>query len=131
MIPKNTILLADDEEELLTMLEMEFSSEGYQVLKARSGQEAVRKAVEFRPNLIVLDILMPDLDGGQVAKILKSNPITKNVPVIFLTAVLTKEEEKAKHMDVTVGSASYPAMAKPFDPKELLAEIRRILNKPV
>jgi len=87
----HTVLIVDDEDEILKLLDIELSSEGYQVIKAHSGAEAVRKAADFRPRAIVLDILMPDLDGGQVIRLLKANDVTKNIPVIFLTAALTKE----------------------------------------
>jgi len=92
MIPTNTILIVDDEDESIKMLDIDLSSLGYKIIKAHSGTECVRKAVDLRPNLIVLDILMPDLDGGQVTKLLKANEVTRNIPVIFLTAVVTKEE---------------------------------------
>jgi two-component system alkaline phosphatase synthesis response regulator PhoP len=128
MVP-HTVLIVDDEEEILTLLDIELSSEGYRVIKARSGTDAFKKAKDFLPQLVVLDILMPDLDGGQVLKLLKSTALTQNIPVIFLTAVLTKEEERTKHIGVTVDSTLYPAMAKPFNVQELLKEIGKIVHK--
>jgi len=132
MIP-HTVLIVDDEEEILHLLEIELSSEGYRVIKARNGHEAVKKAKDFLPQVMVLDILMPDLDGGQVMRLLKSDPVTQNIPVLFLTAVLTKEEEKSIHIGVTADNRSYPAIAKPFDVKELLAEVDKLMrsSKPV
>jgi DNA-binding response OmpR family regulator len=129
MISNNTVLIVDDEEEILQLLGIELTSEGYQIVKAHNGQEAVKKARDFRPRLIVLDILMPDLDGGQVIKLLKANDVTKDIPVIFLTAVLTKEEERAAHIRVTVDNTSYPAIAKPFNIQDLLREVGKIVPK--
>ncbi len=125
----HTVLIVDDEEEILKLLDIELSSEGYQVVKAHNGHEAVKKAKDFLPSLIVLDILMPDLDGGQVIKLLKADAATRNIPVIFLTAVLTKEEERFKQMGVTVEHVSYPAIAKPFNVPDLLGEIQRLVHK--
>jgi DNA-binding response OmpR family regulator len=124
----HTVLIVDDEEEALKLLDIELSSEGYQVVKAHNGREAVKKAHDFRPSLILLDILMPDLDGGQVIKLLKADPVTEHIPIIFLTAVLTREEERSKQIGVTVEHVSYPAIAKPFNVHELLGEVDRLIH---
>jgi CheY-like chemotaxis protein len=124
----DTVLIVDDEEEILTLLDIELSSHGYIVVKANNGREAVIKAREFQPSLIVLDVLMPELDGGQVLKQLKSDALTKNIPVVFLTAALTREEERSKQIGVTVDSTSYPAIAKPFNGVELLDEVDRQMH---
>lgn len=125
----NTILIVDDEADVLTLLGMELSNEGYTVLKASSGVEAIRKAKLFVPNLIVLDILMPDMNGGQVLQALKADFKTKNIPIIFLTAVLSKEEERAKQLGVAIDQVFYPAIAKPFDVLELLSEVYKLMHK--
>lgn len=126
----NTILIVDDEDEVLRLLDVELSSEGYQVMKACSGEDAIRKTYEFLPDLIVMDILMPDMNGAQAIRLLKSKSRTKNIPVIFLTAVLTKEEERNERLGVTVGGESFPAIAKPFNSRDLINRIDGLLHKP-
>ena len=129
MFTKHTILIVDDEPDVLRLLDLELSHEGYMVLKASTGQEAVRMADLFIPDMIVMDILMPDMNGGQVLQELKSNLKTRNIPVIFLTAILSKEEEKSKHLSVAIDQEFYPAIAKPFDTKDFLCEINRRMPK--
>lgn len=123
------ILIVDDEPEILRLLDIELASEGYIVLKAQSGQEAIMKAQNSLPDLIIMDIMMPDMDGAQAIRTLKSSPKTKEIPVIFLTAILTKEEEKLKTAGVTIDNEYYTAIAKPFNPKALLNEVSKILFK--
>jgi two-component system, OmpR family, alkaline phosphatase synthesis response regulator PhoP len=124
----DTVLVVDDEEEILTLLEIELSSQGYLVLKANNGRDALIKAKEFQPSLVILDVLMPDLDGGQVLKQLKAHALTKNIPVVFLTPVLTREEELMKQIGVTVDSIAYPAIAKPFNVRVLLDEVDKLMH---
>jgi len=131
MLPTNVVLIVDDEEEILKLLDIELSSQGYRVIKANNGYDAFEKAKGLRPNIIVTDVLMPDLDGGQLIKLLKSHAATKDIPVIFITAALTKAEERSQHIGITVDHTSYSAIAKPFEVHELLAEIEKLLRKSV
>jgi len=87
------ILIVDDEAEVLRLLGIELCAEGYTVIKARSGGEAIAMARNLSPDLMVMDILLPDMNGAEAIKILKSDLKTKDIPVIFLTAVLKKEKE--------------------------------------
>lgn len=119
------ILVVDDEQEILKLLEIELSSEGYEVVTAMDGDEAVQKARDVLPNLILMDIIMPTVSGPEAVKQLKSDPSTRNIPVIFLTAILTKEEEEETHLGVEVDLSRYPAVSKPFDSQELLAKVRQ------
>ena len=115
------ILIVDDDKDLLQVLEKRVSSAGYQVLATGKGNEALSLAKKEHPNLILLDIMMPDLDGGRVAEILKTDPQTKDIPIIFLTALFTKgEEAKQGH---TIGDNVF--VAKPYDSEELLEEIKK------
>jgi DNA-binding response OmpR family regulator len=122
-----TVLIVDDEEEFLTLLAIELSSEGYHVIKAHNGSQAVQIARDFKPDVIVQDILMPDLDGGQVIKMLKSQAATRHIPIIVLTAVVTKEEQAVNHLPVNIDDVIYPALAKPFNPKDLLMAIKKLI----
>ena len=110
------VLIVDDEEDVLVVLGKRLYKAGYQVAKARSGHEGVEKAKKELPNLIILDILMPDMDGGEVIKVLKEDAATKDIPVIFLTCLYTKQDEKKEgHL---VGKHLF--IAKPYSSSELL-----------
>ena len=116
------ILIVDDESDVLEVLGARLSLAGYQVIKAHNGQEAVEKAKKELPSLIVLDILMPEMGGEEAGEILRTNPSTKDIPIIFLTCLFTKQEEKKEGH--SLGKNIF--VAKPYDVKELLELVRRI-----
>ena len=119
---KKKILIVDDEENILIMLESRLTHAGYAVSKATNGREAIDIAKKELPDLIISDIMMPELDGGDMSNILKNDPLTKGIPIIFLTGLLKKEEESARK----VVQGRY-FMAKPFDADALLKAIDRVL----
>ena len=121
---KKKILIVDDEKDILLMLEKRLTAEGYSVLTADNGKDAITIAKSKSPDLIILDVLMPGMDGGEVAERLKDNSRTQNIPVIFLTALFTRKEEYEKKHIV----ADNITFAKPFDPEELLDEIKMLLE---
>jgi CheY-like chemotaxis protein len=88
------ILLVDDDAVNLKILMNILDNNEYSIIQASGGLEAVEMAKNFHPDLIILDIVMPDIDGGEVANILKNNPSTKNIPIIFLSSLIKEEEEK-------------------------------------
>jgi CheY-like chemotaxis protein len=117
------ILIADDEIYMLRLLEMTFKKGGYTVVSCRDGQEALAKAASELPQLIVLDVMMPGLDGLGALRQLKENPATKNIPVVVLSAKghsLTKVEAEL------AGAVMF--LAKPFSPNQLLGEAQKILG---
>ncbi|MFA5039371.1 MAG: response regulator [Candidatus Omnitrophota bacterium] len=118
------ILAVDDEPSVLALLEKRLSSAGYDVLTASSGKEALEIARREQPALVILDILMPDMDGSETAAILHNDPLTRQIPILFLTCLYTKREEKREGHEV--GHNFF--LAKPYDPKELLEEINRLLG---
>jgi DNA-binding response OmpR family regulator len=115
------VLVCDDDPVILKLLQVNLELEGYEVITGRNGEEAVRMARAELPDLIILDIMMPLLDGYQACSQIKSQEATKDIPVIFLSA-------KAQHSDIQKGIAHGVAayMTKPFDPNELLAIIERL-----
>jgi len=123
MSNKNKILIVDDEVDVLQLLEVRLASAGYDVLKADNGEDAVNIAKEKNPDLIILDIMLPHMDGTIVSQILKENENTKNIPIIFLTALQDKEKEETGHK---IGGNII--FGKPFDSKELLSAIRKIIG---
>ena len=122
MNPKK-ILVADDEVYMLRLLEMTFKKGGYEVISCRDGKEALATAITALPQLIVLDVMMPGLDGLGALRQLKENPMTKEIPVVVLSAkghALTKVEAEA--------SGAVLFLAKPFSPNELLSAAKKIIG---
>lgn len=92
---KKRILVIDDEESLCRMVKMNLEgTDKYEVRTETKGANAIRAAKEFKPDLIFLDIIMPDVDGGEVSRLLKEDKMTGNIPLIFLTAIVTDKEVK-------------------------------------
>ena len=87
------ILVVDDEKEIVKLFSDMLTKEGFQVLTATSGQDCLRLAEKEKPDLILLDVMMPGMDGGQTLQNLLDNEKTKNIPIIFLTSIITKDEE--------------------------------------
>ena len=122
---KKKILIVDDEKDALFILEKALAGRGYSVVTANNGYDAIILAKSKRPDLIILDIAMPDIDGGEVSSRLKEDPRTTDIPVIFLTALVSKIEEKKK--DHVLGSNVL--IAKPYDIEELLTQIEMLLSE--
>jgi two-component system response regulator VicR len=87
------ILVVDDEREIANLFYDMLAKEGFQVLTATSGQDCLRLAEKEKPDLILLDVMMPGMDGGETMQNLLDNEKTKNIPIIFLTSIITKDEE--------------------------------------
>ncbi len=121
---KKKILIADDVPDTVELLRKRFRHEGYDTVEAYDGEECVRLAREHLPDLLVLDIVMPKMDGFQVCKTLKSDEKTRYIPVLMLTA-RGDTESKVKGFDT--GADDY--LAKPFDFKELLARARSLIAR--
>ncbi len=124
-----TILIVDDEEDIRRVLGVKLIAEGYEVIKAKDGSEALRKAKKFVPDLILMDILMSDLDGSQIVKMLRVDDRTKEIPVIFLTGMLTPEETQSESTGLRVDNIFYPTLAKPFNAETLLGAIDEVFYK--
>jgi CheY-like chemotaxis protein len=113
------ILVVDDDFATLRTLEKILSTAGYSVIPISLGKEAIRIAKDRSPGLIILDIMMPDMDGGDVAHVLKNDPKTKNIPIIFLSSLVTDREEQSNSK-----KDGLYFMSKPIDRKKLLQRIK-------
>ncbi|HNV23616.1 MAG TPA: response regulator, partial [Candidatus Omnitrophota bacterium] len=82
------ILLVDDEKEIVQLLDKKLSQEGFEVIKLSSGKEAVDKTKKYLPDLVLMDIMMPDIDGAEAVKLLQKDTLTRNIPVLFLSGIL-------------------------------------------
>jgi putative two-component system response regulator len=117
------ILLVDDEENNLKLLSRWLKPLGYIIELASNGEEAVQKARESRPDLIILDIMMPVMDGYEACRILRTDPKTKNIPVIMITA-LSDRESRLKGLSV----AANDFLSKPIDQSELIIRVKNLLK---
>jgi len=123
-MPKENILIVDDEEDVLELVRYNLEKEGYTVHTAACGEDALKKVASKLPDLIVLDLMLPGIDGLTICKKLKSEGKTQNIPVIMLTA---KSEESDVVTGLEIGADDY--ITKPFSPKILIARIRRLLHR--
>ena len=119
------IVLAEDEPQTAKLVEFKLRKEGYQVTWKENGEEALEAIKREKPDLILLDVMMPVMDGYEVLRQVKENEGLKDIPVIMLTA-------RAQERDVVKGidSGAEDYITKPFHPAELLARVKRILGKP-
>ena len=120
------ILIIDDEPDVRMVLSVRLTSNGFHVIEAGDGRSGVRVAQEEKPNLILLDIMMPGMDGVETFHTLKQNPATKDIPVIFLT-VLAQNISLTKHSLEL--DKSYAILGKPYQPQELIQEVQRALGE--
>ena len=119
------VVCIEDESEMIDLVSMILSREGYQVIGAPSGLQGLQIVEDTQPELVLLDLMMPDLDGWEVYQRLKANPKTTSVPIIVLTA-------RAQSIDKILGlhiAKVDDYITKPFSPTELLASIAKVLSK--
>ena len=120
---QKTALIVDDEQDVLEHVGSMLRSSGFEVIAAATGKDAIREAVEKKPDIIILDVFLPDIDGGEVAHRLSLGPNTQDIPVIFLTGLVTKDEKQAPDR-----TGKNFVMAKPVLKQELLSLINQILQ---
>ncbi|UCH83047.1 MAG: response regulator [Candidatus Latescibacterota bacterium] len=120
---KGKVLVVDDEVYILHILDFSLGAEGFDVITANNGELAVEKAIQEQPDLIVLDVMMPVLDGYETCRRLKREPETKHIPIILLTA---KGREADKRLGFEVGAIDY--IVKPFSPNRLIGRIEEIIG---
>lgn len=124
MTLKPAVLIVEDETALTTLLHYNLEREGYRVLEARDGEEALLVAAEERPDVVLLDWMLPQLSGIEVCRRLRSRQETRNIPIIMLTA---RGEESERIRGLATGADDY--IVKPFSANELLARVRSVLRR--
>lgn len=118
------ILIVDDDVDTLRLVGLMLQRQGYQVIAASNGSQGLTKAFEERPNLILLDVMMPDMDGYEVTRRLRSNPATASIPILMFTAK-TQLDDKVTGFEA--GADDY--LTKPTHPTELQTHIRALLSR--
>jgi two-component system phosphate regulon response regulator PhoB len=121
---KQKILVVDDEPEAVELVEFNLKQAGYDVVTAADGAEAIRKARSASPDLVVLDLMLPEIDGLEVCKLLRGDPATLGIPIIMLTA---KAAEIDRVLGLELGADDY--LTKPFSPRELVLRIKKVLAR--
>ncbi|MCC6128847.1 MAG: response regulator [Acidobacteria bacterium] len=121
---EQSILIVDDEDDVVGLLQLVFETNGFLARTAGNGKAAVASAYENPPDVIVLDVMMPEMDGWQVLKILKGDERTRHIPVVMLSA---RAERRDKMIGLQEGADAY--IAKPFSPSEVVQEVKDLLNR--
>ena len=119
------ILIVDDDREMVELIELFLDNAGYETIVAFSGEEALEKTFREKPDLILLDIMMPKIDGWEVLRRIKNDPEAQDTPVAFITA-------RTQNIDKMIGLSVMKAagyITKPFSKQELLTEVKRILDE--
>ncbi len=121
---KTTILMVDDEPDVVELVAFNLDAAGYAVIKAENGGEAIEKARREMPALIILDLMLPGIDGFDVCKVLRADPTTTAIPLIMLTA---RVAELDRVLGLALGADDY--VTKPFSPRELVLRVKNVLRR--
>ena len=123
-MPPATVLVVDDDPVILKLLEVNFEMEGFQVVRAADGAEGLERAREVRPDIVVLDVMMPRMTGYEVAKALREDDGTAHIPIIFVTA---RAQSSDVERGMELGVEDY--VTKPFDPLDLIDRVNTLLAR--
>jgi two-component system alkaline phosphatase synthesis response regulator PhoP len=122
----NTIAIIEDEPNIVELVKYNLDREGYRTIAAVNGKKGLDMVRQELPDLVILDLMLPDLDGISICKQLRSEPQTKGIPIIILTA---KSEEADRVLGLEMGADDY--VTKPFSPRELVARVRAVLRRSI
>ena len=122
---KQKVLIVDDEPDALELVAFNLREAGYEVATAADGEQALKQARALLPQLIVLDLMLPEIDGLEVCKLLRRDPQTARIPIVMLTA---KAAEIDRVLGLEMGADDY--VTKPFSPRELVLRVKRLLRAP-
>jgi two-component system phosphate regulon response regulator PhoB len=124
LLKTEKIVVIEDEDDILEVIAYNLKREGYEVITSTSGEDGLEKIEKSSPQLVVLDLMLPEIDGLELCRKLKSDPLTRSIPVIMVTA---KGEESDVVLGLGVGADDY--VTKPFSPKELVARVKAVLRR--
>ncbi len=121
---KQKILLVDDEKDILELISFNLEKEGYEVVTAKNGREAVEKAKQYSPDLILMDVMMPEMDGMEACRLIREDESLRNVLIAFLTA---RSEDYSQIAGFDAGADDY--IAKPIKPRVLVSRVKALLRR--
>ena len=121
---REKIVVVEDEADILEVIEYNLSREGFRVLSTRDGEEGLRLVQKESPDLVLLDLMLPGLDGMEICRKLKADPLTQAIPIVMATA---KGEESDIVLGLGIGADDY--VTKPFSPRELIARVKAVLRR--
>ncbi|MDH4036465.1 MAG: response regulator [Candidatus Krumholzibacteria bacterium] len=124
LLKTEKIVVIEDEDDILEVIAYNLKREGYEVITSTSGEDGLEKIEKSSPQLVVLDLMLPEIDGLELCRKLKSDPLTRSIPVIMVTA---KGEESDVVLGLGVGADDY--VTKPFSPRELVARVKAVLRR--
>ena len=123
------ILVVDDEPDFVRIILAKLKAQGYEAISAVNGKDAVKIAQTQKPDLIVMDIAMPDMEGTDAVRLLHADPGTANIPIIFISGAMVNLLENEETRQATINGKHFTAIAKPFKAERLISEIENILRK--
>ncbi len=126
-MPKK-ILVVDDEPDFIRIVLAKLKSNGYEAISATNGKEAIKEAQLQKPDLIVMDIIMPDMDGSDAVRLLQADEKTENIPIIFISGAMVNLPENEDTRQATINGKLFTAIAKPFKAEKLLSEINKFIR---
>ncbi len=125
---RKKILIVDDELEILHSLKDKLERDGYDVLTTVSGRDAIIQTRTHLPDLILVDIVLPDMDGAEVVRELHDHPATVAIPAVFLSGIISENPDSKKDAEIMVGGRIYTALGKPFTYRQLKEKVDHILS---
>lgn len=123
-----TILIVDDDLDLAEAIGAVLTYQGYHIYLAHNGRDGMDLAREHHPDLILLDIMMPDMDGSEMMIRLRANPDLQDIPVICLTGLVSQKDDSDGLGEIIIGGESYSSIAKPFENDKLVAIVKRAIG---
>ena len=122
------ILVIDDDVDMIDLVESRLKKNNYEVIFSNDGDVGYKKAIEHKPDLIIMDVMMPNMPGGEAVKLLKSSKITSSIPILFFTAINTYLPAGTELSQINVDGQLYPAITKPFNPVKLISAIKSLIG---
>jgi CheY-like chemotaxis protein len=125
---QKTILVVDNDINILNLVEQSLEQDNITVVKATKAEDALHLIRELDIDLVFMDIDMPGMDGTQAVQTLSNDPQTEHIPIIFLTGMITKDEEDAGQQELNIDGKIYPSLAKPFNHDQLVNAVRECIK---
>ncbi len=122
------IMLIDDSQDLSHLTKVALSKKGYEVSIFHDAPSAIKQLKEQKPDLILMDIILPQLSGAEAVKVLRKDPVLADIPVIFLTGLISNMEEDLEKSGINIDGCIYPTLGKPYEIETLLELIERALK---